>query len=89
MLKYVVTGLMAVALVAAVPAPEQQSSSVDCFGKDSEMLSCLAVKAISTINRVSRSAKLEIIEGVSFVRDAPGWKNVFLQRSAFFNFINA
>lgn len=73
MFKYVVTGLMAVALVAAVPAPEQPN--VDCFNKDSETLSCLAVKAISTINRVARSPKLEIIEGVSFVRDSPGEEN--------------
>ena len=83
MLKYVVFGLL-VASALAVPAP---SSSLDC-SKEEDTISCLAVKAATTLERASRSAEISLIDGVTFVRETPG---EFLNTSIFdiyFFFIN-
>ncbi|XP_023313979.1 uncharacterized protein LOC106649224 [Trichogramma pretiosum] len=66
MFKYVVFGLL-VASAIATPAP---SSGLDCNVSD-DQLTCLAVKAAATLERAARSADIEIIDGVTLVRDTP------------------
>ncbi|XP_023313995.1 uncharacterized protein LOC111693506 [Trichogramma pretiosum] len=66
MFKYVVFGLL-VASAIATPAP---SSGLDCNESD-DQLTCLAVKAAATLERAARSADIEIIDGVTLVRDTP------------------
>ncbi|XP_023313925.1 uncharacterized protein LOC111693483 [Trichogramma pretiosum] len=56
-----------VASALAIPAP---SASHNCNESD-DMLSCYAVKAITSLDRASRSADINLIDGVSFVREGP------------------
>ncbi|CAB0043808.1 unnamed protein product [Trichogramma brassicae] len=66
MFKYVVFGLL-VASAIATPAP---SSGLDCNESD-DQLTCLAVKAAATLERAARSADINLIDGVTLVRDTP------------------
>ncbi|CAB0043809.1 unnamed protein product [Trichogramma brassicae] len=66
MFKYVVFGIL-VASAIATPAP---SSGLDC-NESNDQLTCLAVKAAATLERAARSADIEIIDGVTLVRDTP------------------
>ncbi|KAL7296215.1 hypothetical protein TKK_0010752 [Trichogramma kaykai] len=56
-----------VASALAIPAP---SASHNCNESD-DMLSCYAVKAITSLDRASRSTDINLIDGVSFVREGP------------------
>ncbi|CAB0043806.1 unnamed protein product [Trichogramma brassicae] len=66
MFKYVVFGLL-VASAIATPAP---SSGLDCDHAE-DALTCLAVKASATLERAARSADINLIDGVTLVRDTP------------------
>ncbi|KAL7296223.1 hypothetical protein TKK_0010760 [Trichogramma kaykai] len=66
MFKYVVFGLL-VASAIATPAP---SSGLDCDHVE-DALTCLAVKASATLERAARSADINLIDGVTLVRDTP------------------
>ncbi|XP_014221825.1 uncharacterized protein LOC106649070 [Trichogramma pretiosum] len=66
MFKYVVFGLL-VASAIATPAP---SSGLDC-NESADQLTCLAVKATATLERAARSADINLIDGVTLVRDTP------------------
>ncbi|KAL7296225.1 hypothetical protein TKK_0010762 [Trichogramma kaykai] len=66
MFKYVVFGLL-VASAIATPAP---SSGLDC-NESEDQLTCLAVKASATLERAARSADINLIDGVTLVRDTP------------------
>lgn len=69
MFKYATVGLMVVALALAGPAPT--NPEFDC--KNADVVSCYAVKAISAMNRLARSAKVELFDGaISVVRETPG-----------------
>ncbi|CAB0043815.1 unnamed protein product [Trichogramma brassicae] len=65
MFKYVVFALFVASAIATAP-----SSDLDC-NESADMLTCLAVKASSTLERAARSADINIIDGVTFVRDTP------------------
>ncbi|CAB0043816.1 unnamed protein product [Trichogramma brassicae] len=57
-----------VASALAIPAP---SASHNNCNESDDMLSCYAVKAITVLDRASRSADINLIDGVSFVREGP------------------
>ncbi|KAL7296217.1 hypothetical protein TKK_0010754 [Trichogramma kaykai] len=65
MFKYLVFVLFVASAIATAP-----SSDLDC-NESADMLTCLAVKASSTLERAARSADIEIIDGVTLVRDTP------------------
>ncbi|KAL7296216.1 uncharacterized protein LOC106649211 [Trichogramma pretiosum] len=66
MFKYVVFGLLVASAIAS-PAP---SSELDCDHAE-DMLMCLGVKAAATLERAARSADVNLVDGITFVRDTP------------------
>ncbi|XP_034949934.1 uncharacterized protein Osi14 [Chelonus insularis] len=68
--KLVIFGLL-VASAMAIPTPDTNSGNLDCFGLEDSVLSCIAIKANTMLARAARSANLELIDGVAFVRDTP------------------
>lgn len=70
--KLLIFGLLA-ASVAAGPTPVivQSSQDLDCLEHDNALFSCVLVKAISALDRAARSNDIQIIDGVTFVRNAP------------------
>ena len=70
MYKFAIFGLF-VAVAMALPAQKEISTNeLDCLEDDS-MFSCLMVKASTALNRAARSSNVEIIDGITFVRDTP------------------
>lgn len=68
--KFVIFGLF-LATAMAVPMPEINGGSVDCLDLEDGLFSCLFVKANSALARAARSSDLQIIQGVTFIRDTP------------------
>jgi len=69
--------LLALVLLAAYTAAGptnvsvQPSQNLDCLEHDNALFSCIFVKTINALNRAARSSDIEIIDGVTFVRDTP------------------
>lgn len=69
--------LLALVLLAAcvtagpTTGPAQQSQDLNCLDQDSELFSCVFVKAVSGLDRAARSSDIEVVDGITFVRDAP------------------
>ncbi|KZC11133.1 PREDICTED: uncharacterized protein LOC107189237 [Dufourea novaeangliae] len=72
--KLVILGLL-VGSAMAVPMPDsnvvQVNRDLDCLEQEDSLFSCMLVKAVSTLDRAARSSNIEIIDGVTFVRDTP------------------
>lgn len=72
--KLVILGLLA-ASAMAVPAPDYSSAQMDrdldCLEQENALFSCIFVKAVSTLDRASRSSDFDIVDGVKFVRETP------------------
>lgn len=49
----------------------QPSQSLNCLEYDDAFFSCIFVKAVSAFNTAARSNDIEIVDGVTFVRDTP------------------
>ncbi|EFN64637.1 hypothetical protein EAG_08280 [Camponotus floridanus] len=68
--------LLALVLLAACVVAEpinvsvQPSQDLDCLQHDM-LFSCMLVKTISTLDRAARSNDIEIVDGVTFIRDIP------------------
>lgn len=68
--------LLALVLLAACVVAEpinvsaQPSQDLDCLQHDM-LFSCMFVKTISALDRAARSSDVEIVGGVTFVRDIP------------------
>ncbi|KYN39956.1 hypothetical protein ALC56_05724 [Trachymyrmex septentrionalis] len=56
---------------AAGPTDVQPSQNLNCVEYDNAFFSCMFVKTIGVLNRATRSSNIEIIDGVTFVRDTP------------------
>ncbi|KAJ8684356.1 hypothetical protein QAD02_020148 [Eretmocerus hayati] len=67
MFKYITLTLL-IASAFALPTAEDQ---LDCLKQNEDTFNCMAVKAVSALNRAARSADVSIFEGVTFVRDTP------------------
>lgn len=72
------SALLAVAVAApglnSIETAEDTSSSLrkivsNCFSNE-DVLTCLSIKGITALNRATRSAKLDLLPGVSFTRYA-------------------
>ncbi|XP_011505148.1 PREDICTED: uncharacterized protein LOC105367971 [Ceratosolen solmsi marchali] len=72
MYKYITLALL-VASALAVPTDKSESVAerLDCFQNEDDMFSCMAVKLVSSIERAARSADLNIVDGITFIRDTP------------------
>ncbi|KAK2579917.1 hypothetical protein KPH14_007597 [Odynerus spinipes] len=69
--KLLILGLLATAAMA-VPATEiLQNRELDCLEREDELFSCIFVKAATTLDRAARSSDIQLIDGVTFVRDTP------------------
>lgn len=75
MYKFFIIGLV-VAAAAALPAPEagviQGVKDLDCLEQDEDLFSCLAIKAANSLSRAARSSDIQIIDGITFVKEADG-----------------
>ncbi|XP_015114460.1 uncharacterized protein LOC107039393 [Diachasma alloeum] len=67
--KFVILGLF-VASAMAVPMPDN-TGNVDCLEMEDSLFSCLAVKANNALSRAARSSDIQLISGITFVRDTP------------------
>ncbi|XP_063988822.1 uncharacterized protein LOC135168499 isoform X2 [Diachasmimorpha longicaudata] len=67
--KFVLLGLF-VASAMAVPMPDN-TGKVDCLEMEDSLFSCLAVKANNALSRAARSSDIQLISGITFVRDTP------------------
>lgn len=65
------TLILLAAYTAAGPTDVQPSQNLNCVEHDNAFFSCMFVKTISALNRATRSSNIEIIDGVTFVRDTP------------------
>ncbi|KYM94425.1 PREDICTED: uncharacterized protein LOC108781230 [Cyphomyrmex costatus] len=65
------TLVLLAAYTAAGPADVQPSQNLNCLEYDNAFFSCMFVKTITALNRAARSSNIEIIDGVTFVRDTP------------------
>ncbi|XP_011163927.1 uncharacterized protein LOC105198785 [Solenopsis invicta] len=65
--------LLLVAYTAAGPTkvPVQSSQDLNCLERDDDFFSCMFVKTVTAINRAARSSDIEIVSGITFVRDTP------------------
>lgn len=54
----------------AVPMPSANNGNVDCLETD-DLFSCIAVKANNALSRAARSSDIQLISGITFVRDTP------------------
>lgn len=66
---FVIAALVAIA--TALPAAQEKPQELDCLQSET-IISCYAVKAAVRIQRAARSSNIEIVDGVSLVRDGPG-----------------
>ncbi|XP_015525065.1 uncharacterized protein LOC107228200 isoform X2 [Neodiprion lecontei] len=66
--RLIVLGLLATSAFA-VPMPGS-SGNLDCLNHE-DMFSCIAVKSINFLGRAARSSDIQLIDGVTFVRDVP------------------
>ncbi|XP_012287515.1 uncharacterized protein LOC105703597 [Orussus abietinus] len=69
---------MLLASALAVPAPEGSSmepGKLDCLEQENSIFSCIAVKTAVVLDRASRSKDIQILDGVTFVREAPLERN--------------
>lgn len=70
MFKFVIFGMF-VAVAVALPTQEvNQAAGLDCLEEEA-LFSCLMIKASSALQRAARSSNIELIEGITFVRDTP------------------
>ncbi|EGI57644.1 PREDICTED: uncharacterized protein LOC105153526 [Acromyrmex echinatior] len=65
------TLVLLAAYTAAGPTDVQPSQNLNCAEYDNAFFSCMFVKTIGVLNRATRSSNIEIIDGVTFVRDVP------------------
>ncbi|XP_011646084.1 uncharacterized protein LOC105432820 [Pogonomyrmex barbatus] len=49
----------------------QPSQDLDCLEHDNALFSCIFVKTVSVLNKAARSSDINVIDGVTFVRDTP------------------
>ncbi|XP_066581963.1 uncharacterized protein [Prorops nasuta] len=68
--KLFMLGLL-VASALAVPTPDTISQSLDCLQREDELFSCILVKSANALERAARSADLQLIDGVTFIRETP------------------
>jgi len=61
--------LLATCVIAGPTAGPTQD--LNCLDQDNELFSCVFVKAVSVLDRAARSSDIEIIDGITFVRDTP------------------
>ncbi|XP_046748475.1 uncharacterized protein LOC124412546 isoform X2 [Diprion similis] len=66
--RLIVLGLLATSAFA-VPTPGS-SGNLDCLNHE-DMFSCIAVKSINFLGRAARSSDIQLVDGVTFVRDVP------------------
>ena len=75
MYKFFIIGVL-VAAAAAVPAPEtdfvQGVKDLDCLEQDEDLFSCFAIKAANSLSRAARSSDIQLIDGITFVKEADG-----------------
>lgn len=72
MYKLAIVGLF-VATAMALPAAQENNqppTGLDCLEEDA-LFSCLFVKASTALDRAARSSNINLIDGVTFVRDTP------------------
>ncbi|KYN12849.1 PREDICTED: uncharacterized protein LOC108767034 [Trachymyrmex cornetzi] len=65
------TLVLLAAYTAAGPTDVQSSQNLNCVEYDNAFFSCMFVKTIGALNRATRSSNIEIIDGITFVRDTP------------------
>ncbi|XP_043267225.1 uncharacterized protein [Venturia canescens] len=70
MFKLAIVGLFVAAAMALPASQENHPADLNCLEEDS-LFSCLFVKASSALDRAARSSNINLIEGVTFVRDTP------------------
>jgi len=47
------------------------AQDLNCLDQDNELFSCIFVKTVSVLDRAARSSDIEIVDGITFVRDTP------------------
>ena len=74
-MKVFIVSAVLVACAFAAPMDTQENSSVNnvfkFFGscmESEDYSTCLAVKGITALNRAARAAKIEVTDGITFVR---------------------
>lgn len=70
MYKFAIFGLFVAAAVALPTQDVKQTGALDCL-QEEELFSCLLVKASTALRRAARSSNIDIVEGITFVRDIP------------------
>ncbi|KAL0105070.1 hypothetical protein PUN28_016602 [Cardiocondyla obscurior] len=64
-----IAGCAAAGPVSDVSA--EPSNNLNCLEREDEFFSCICVKAINALDRAARSSDINVIDGVTFVRDTP------------------
>lgn len=74
MSKLVILGLL-VATAMAVPTSDTgrlaRNRDLDCLEQEDALFSCMFVKTASALDRAARSTDIQILDGVTFVRETP------------------
>ncbi|KAG7190695.1 hypothetical protein KM043_006773 [Ampulex compressa] len=78
MYKFLVVGILAATAMAVPMSPDENgliATDLDCLEHENALFSCIFVKAANSLDRAARSSNIELIDGVTFVRETPMERN--------------